>query len=140
MVTARTEATRRDRAAGEQRPAGPAEVPPQPGWRHPYARVTHAHRHTLSPRQQSAFATWTAFTVTFAAVRGITYAIRHPSRGFTTSSLRHCGSPGTRRQPLAQQQRAEATHRDCAARQPHRREVGGVPKQPGTDDAKSQPT
>lgn len=78
-MTRRTEATRRDPVAGGPRPAGPlaGEAPPQPSWRHPYARVTHAHRHTLSRRQQSAFATWTAFTVTFAAVRGITYAIRH---------------------------------------------------------------
>ncbi len=78
-MTWRTEATRGDSAVNGHRPAVPPEgqVPPQPSWRRPHARVAHAYRHMLSARQQSAFATWASFTATFAAVRGITYAIRH---------------------------------------------------------------
>ena len=54
-----------------------AQMPPQPSWRRPHARVAHAYRHALSTRQQSAFASWASFTATFIAVRGITYAIRN---------------------------------------------------------------
>jgi hypothetical protein len=78
-LTWSAEAAKDDNAGNGQRPTAPpgGEVPPQPSWHRPHARVRHAYRHTLSARQQSAFASWASFTVTFAAARGITYAIRH---------------------------------------------------------------
>jgi hypothetical protein len=55
----------------------PPETGELPSWRRPHKRIAHAYRHALSPRQRSAFATWAAFTSTFAAVRGITYSIKY---------------------------------------------------------------
>jgi hypothetical protein len=78
-VVGETEATRRDsRVDGPVAAVPPAgEVPPQPSWRRPHARVVHSYRHALSTRQQSAFVTWASFSATFGTVRGVTYAIRH---------------------------------------------------------------
>ncbi len=75
------QAARRGAAANGQDPAGEREqqaaVAPVPTWRRPGRRIAHAYRHTLSARQRSAFVTWASFTVTFGAVRGVTYAIKH---------------------------------------------------------------
>ncbi len=77
-MTSKTEARRGDPGADGHRPGPTAGgVPPQPSWRRPHARVAHAYRHTLTTRQQSAFATWASFSATFATVRGVTFAIRH---------------------------------------------------------------
>lgn len=65
-------------ANGQRRAAQPGpDVLERPGWQRPLARVAHAYRHALTARQQSVFASWASFTVTFGAVRGVTYAIKH---------------------------------------------------------------
>ncbi|HKB31899.1 MAG TPA: hypothetical protein VKD26_13830 [Streptosporangiaceae bacterium] len=78
-MTWKADAATGDAVVNGHRPGGMTEgrLPPQPSWRRPHARVAHAYRHTLGVRQQSAFASWASFTMTFAAARGITYAIRH---------------------------------------------------------------
>lgn len=55
----------------------PGAVAHLPGWRRPHQRIAHAYQHALNSRQRSAFASWVAFTTTFAVVRAITYAIRY---------------------------------------------------------------
>ena len=76
----RTEATRGDPAVNGHRPAGPAggEVPPQPSWRRPHARVrARVPAYAESPPAVRVRDAGRRSRATFAAVRGITYAIRH---------------------------------------------------------------
>ena len=46
-----------------------------------------AYREGLGPRERAALRAWTAFTATFAAVRGITYAIRRGDGPFRNVSV-----------------------------------------------------
>jgi hypothetical protein len=50
-------------------------------------RVQAAYREELRPRERSALWSWIGFTTTFAAVRGVTYAIRRGRGPFRNLSI-----------------------------------------------------